>query len=122
MHIVVAVLGGALVAPMLVEIFLAFLLPRRVKRDPLLARRVAIYVYRPWRAIARRLPEHSGDTLLGIYGPFGLLRDLALWVALLMFGYGCLQWGGGSQLAVGLAVDFGQDVHFAAATLVSPGR
>src|ERR1035438_9542653 len=91
MHILVGLLGGALVALMLFEIFLAFLLPRRVKRDPLLARRVAIYAFGPWRALARRLPDQIGDTLLGMYGPFGLLLDLALWVLLLMLGYACLQ-------------------------------
>jgi hypothetical protein len=118
-HILVGILGGALVLLMLLEIFLAFLLPRRVKRDPLLARRVAIYAYQPWRALARRLPDNTADTMLGMYGPFGLLLDLALWVALLMLGYGCLQWGGGSHLAVGHNVDFGHDLYFAAATLVS---
>ena len=121
MRILVGVLGGVLVALMLFEIFLAFLLPRRVKRDPLLARRVAIYVWAPWRALARRLPENMGDTLLGMYGPFGLLLDLGLWVAMLMLGYACLQWAGGSHLRAGAAVSFGDDVYFAAATLVSSG-
>jgi hypothetical protein len=124
MHILVGIAGGVLVALMLLEIFLAFLLPRRVKRDPLLARRVAIYIFRPWRAAARRLPAHTGDTLLGMYGPFGLLLDLALWVALLMLGYACMQWADGSHLATGgRAVDFGHDVYYSAATLVasSPG-
>ncbi len=121
MRILVGLLGGVLVALMLFEIFLAFLLPRRVKRDPLLARRVAIYAFRPWRALARRLPETAGDTLLGMYGPFGLLLDLGLWVAMLMLGYACLQWGGGSHLRAGAPVNFGQDVYFAAATLVSSG-
>ena len=128
MRILVGVLGGALVVLMLFEIFLAFLLPRRVKRDPLLARRVAIYAFGPWRALARRLPDQIGDTLLGMYGPFGLLLDLALWVALLMCGYACLQWAGGShlrgaggpQLGTG-GVDFGQDLYFSAASLVSSG-
>ncbi|HVC84032.1 MAG TPA: hypothetical protein VNC12_02170 [Solirubrobacteraceae bacterium] len=121
MHILIGLLGGALVVLMLFEIFLAFLLPRRVKRDPLLARRVAIYAWGPWRALARRLPDQIGDTLLGMYGPFGLLLDLALWVVLLMFGYACVQWAGGSHLAPGRGVDFGQDVYFSAATLVSAG-
>jgi hypothetical protein len=121
MRILVGVLGGALVVLMLFEIFLAFLLPRRVKRDPLLARRVAIYAFRPWRALARRLPENAADTLLGMYGPFGLLLDLVLWVAALMFGYGCLQWAGGSHLGAGGPVDFGQDLYFGAASLVSTG-
>jgi hypothetical protein len=121
MRILVGILGGALVVLMLFEIFLAFLLPRRVKRDPLLARRVAIYAFGPWRALARRLPEQAGDTLLGMYGPFGLLLDLALWVLLLMLGYACLQWAGGSHLAPLRSVDFDQDLYFSAATLVSTG-
>ena len=83
MRILVGVLGGVLVGLMLFEIFLAFLLPRRVKRDPKLARRVALFLYGPWKAVTRRLPNQIGDTLLGMYGPFGLLLDLALWVAAL---------------------------------------
>ncbi|MGH2850458.1 MAG: two pore domain potassium channel family protein [Solirubrobacteraceae bacterium] len=118
MRIVVGVVGGVLVALMLFEIFLAFLLPRRVKRDPLLARRVAIYLFRPWRAVARRLPDQIGDTLLGMYGPFGLLLDLALWVLVLMLGYACLVWAGGSQIHAGGAT-FGQDFYYAATGLVS---
>src|ERR1700730_12054363 len=121
MRIIVGLLGGALVVLMLFEIFLAFLLPRRVKRDPLLARRVAIYAFGPWRALARRLPDQVGDTLLGMYGPFGLLLDLALWVLLLMLGYACLEWAAGSHLAAGHSVDFGQRLYFSAATLVSTG-
>ncbi len=121
MRILVGLLGGALVVLMLFEIFLAFLLPRRVKRDPLLARRVAIYAFGPWRALARRLPDHAGDTLLGMYGPFGLLLDLGLWVVLLMFGYALIQWAGGSHLSGAGSVDFGQDLYFSAATLVSSG-
>src|SRR5665213_498000 len=121
MHSLIGLLGGVLVVLMLFEIFLAFLLPRRVKRDPLLARRVAIYAWGPWRALARRLPDQIGDTLLGMYGPFGLLLDLALWIVLLMFGYACVQWDGASHLAPGHAVDFGQDLYFSATTLVSAG-
>jgi hypothetical protein len=121
MHVLVGLIGGALIVLMLLEIFLAFLLPRRVKRDPLLARRVAIYAFRPWRALARRLPDAAGDTLLGMYGPFGLVLDLILWVALLMLGYALLQWAGGSHLAHGRSVNFGEDVYYSAATLVSQG-
>ena len=121
MRILVGVLGGVLVGLMLFEIFLAFLLPRRVKRDPKLARRVAIFLYGPWKAVTRRLPDQIGDTLLGMYGPFGLLLDLALWVAGLMLGYACLQWAGGSHVSPGGHADFGQDLYFSAASLVSSG-
>lgn len=96
MRILVGVLGGTLVALMVVEIFLAFLLPRRVKRDPRIVRAVFAWGWRPWRRVARRLPERAADTMLGIYGPLGLLANLVLWVAGLMLGYACLQWALGS--------------------------
>lgn len=120
MRILVGLAGAVLIVLMLLEIFLVFLLPRRVKRDPQLARRIATWAWRPWRALARLLPDQAADTLLGVYGPFGLLLDLLLWVAGLMLGYGLLQWAGGSHLAA-RPVDFGNDIYFAAASLASSG-
>lgn len=120
MHIVVGLVGGLLVVLMLVEIFLTFLLPRRVKRDPRIVRQVDTYVWRPWRALARRLPDRSADTMLGIFGPLGLLTDLVLWVLGLMLGYGCIQWAGGSHLGIPHA-DFGDDMFFSAATMFASG-
>ncbi len=121
-RVLVGVLGGVLVALMLLEIFLAFLLPRRVKRDPRIVRWVFDYGWRPWRALARRLPQQAGDTMLGIYGPFGLLLNLALWVLAMMLGYACLQWAAGSHLGVMRGtVDFGNDLYFSAATMTTDG-
>ncbi len=121
MRILVGVLGGALVALMLVEILVTYLLPRRVKRDPRLVRMVFAYGWRPWRRLARRLPAQAGDTMLGLYGPFGVFVNLVLWVAAMMLGYACLQWAGHSHLAHGHGVDFGEDVFFSAATMASSG-
>jgi hypothetical protein len=124
MRIFVGVLGGGLVVMMLVEIFVTFLLPRRVKRDPKIVRSVFAYAWRPWRRLARALPPQGADTMLGIYGPFGVLLNLVLWVAAMMLGYGCLQWAGHSQLSqLGGAhgVDFGDDLFFSAATMASSG-
>jgi hypothetical protein len=123
MRILVGVIGGALVALMLLEIFVAFLLPRRVKRDPKLVRTVFAYGWRPWRRIARSLPPQAGDTMLGVYGPLGLVLNLVLWVAGLMLGYACLLWAGGSHLGGtrGAVVDFGDDVYYAAATMTTNG-
>jgi hypothetical protein len=121
MRIVVGVLGGALVVLMLVEIFVTFLLPRRVKRDPRIARSVFAYGWRPWRRMARRLPDRAADTMLGIYGPLGLLLNLVVWVLGLMIGYACLQWALGSELHSVRPVGFGDDFFFSAASLVSSG-
>lgn len=116
-----AVLGGVLVALMLVEIFVTFLLPRRVKRDPRIARSVFAYGWRPWRAVARRLPDRAADTMLGVYGPLGLLLNLVLWIAGLILGYACLQWGLHSHLRAAGSSGFGDDLFFSAASLVSTG-
>jgi hypothetical protein len=120
-RVLVGVLGGALVALMLVEIFVTFLLPRRVKRDPKIVRSVFAYAWRPWRRLARGLSTQAADTMLGIYGPFGVILNLVLWVLAMMLGYACLQWAGGSHLGAGHAVDFGNDVFFSAATMASTG-
>lgn len=121
MRILVGALGGALVALMLIEIFLAFLLPRRVKRGPRIVRSMFAFGWRPWRRLARTLPDRAADTMLGIYGPLGLLANLVLWVLGLIVGYACLQWGFGSHLRTAGSVDFGDDFFFSAASLVSSG-
>jgi len=122
MRILVGLLGAALVALMLGEIFFAFLLPRRVKRDPAIVRSIFNYAWLPWRRVARALPTQAADTMLGIYGPFGLLLNLVLWVAALMLGYACLQWAGGSHLGVMRGtVGFGDDLYFSAATMTTDG-
>jgi hypothetical protein len=120
-RILVAVIGGALVISMVTEIFVAFLLPRRVKRDPRLVRTIFVYGWRQWRRISALMPERAADTMLGIYGPLGLIVNLIVWLSLLILGYACLQYGGGSHLAGpgGHVVDFGNDVYFSAATMVA---
>jgi hypothetical protein len=121
MRPLVGVLGGVLVVLMLLEIFLSFVLPRRVKRDPRIVRSIFALAWRPWRRMARLLPDRAADTMLGVFGPVGLLLNLVLWVGGLMLGYACLQWSGHSQLGAVHPVSFGEDLFFSAATLVSSG-
>lgn len=121
MHVLVGLLGALLVALMLLEIFLAFLLPRRVKRDPRMVRRVFDVAWPLWRRLSRMLPAQAADTMLGFYGPAGLILNLVLWVAVMMLGYACLQWAGGSHLQAGRPVGFGHDLYFAAATMAASG-
>jgi hypothetical protein len=98
MRILAGIAGVALILLMLSEFFVAFLLPRRVKREPRIARGLNRLLWRPWRAIARRLPGSASDTFLGFFGPFALIFQLVVWVFGLMIGYGLLEWavvGGG---------------------------
>jgi hypothetical protein len=122
MRLIVGIVGGLLVLLVLAEIFVAFLLPRRVKRDPVIVRHVFDYGWRPWRRIARRLPDLAQDTMLGVYGPFGLLVTLLLWIGVLMVGFACLEWAAGSHLGPsGAQVSFGEDLYYSAATLTTDG-
>jgi hypothetical protein len=109
MRIVVGLAGALLIVLMLAEFFVAFLLPRRVKRDPRIAQGIYRAVWRPWRWVAERLRPVTGDTMLGFFGPFALLLQLIVWSAGLMVGYACLQWAGGGTF----------DVAFSAGTFLS---
>jgi hypothetical protein len=99
-RILVGLLGMLLIALMLSEFYVAFLLPRRVKRDPRIARGVYHAVWRPWRALAHHLRPVAADTLLGFFGPLALLLELVIWALGLVLGYACIQWAGGGAFSV----------------------
>jgi hypothetical protein len=92
------VLGTLLVLAMLAEFFVTFLLPRRVRRDPRIARGLNRFLWRRWRALARRLQPATADTLLGFFGPVALLMPLITWAVGIFLGYALLEWAvaGGS--------------------------
>jgi hypothetical protein len=100
MRILVGVLGVLLIALMLSEFFVAFLLPRRVKRDPRIARGIYEAVWRPWRWTAHRFSPVTADSVLGYFGPLALLLELAVWVLGLVVGYACLSWAGGGAFSL----------------------
>jgi hypothetical protein len=118
-RVLVGVLGAALIALNLAEFAVTFLLPRRVKRGLRLARRVFVWTWIPVRALARRLRGSTGDTMLGIYGPLGLILVLALWTAGLMLGFAMLQWAGGSHVLVHGKGTFFDDLYFSAGAFLS---
>jgi hypothetical protein len=97
MRVLAGVVGVLLIGLMLSEFFVTFLLPRRVRRDPRIARGFNRLLWRPWRALARRLSPPAADTLLGFFGPLALLINLAVWALGLLIGYGLLEYavGGG---------------------------
>jgi hypothetical protein len=98
MRVLIAIVGALLIALMLSEFFVAFMLPRRVRRDPRIARGLDRILWRGWRALAGRLEPTSADTFLGFFGPLALLAQLVVWALGLMIGYGLIEWAvaGGS--------------------------
>ncbi|HEX4761136.1 MAG TPA: hypothetical protein VH256_10060 [Thermoleophilaceae bacterium] len=120
MHVLVGVVGAALVLLVLAEFFVAFLLPRRVKRDPRIARQIYTVAWPVWRWVADRLPRRARDTMLGLFGPLGLIVMLGLWAFGVVVGYACLHWAGGSKLGPGgVEVTFGNDLYYSAGTFFS---
>ena len=92
MRIVAAIVGVIVIALMLSEFFVTFMLPRRVRRDPRIARGFLRALWGPWRAFARQLSPSSADTVLGFFGPLGLLTQLLFWTIGLIIGFGLLEW------------------------------
>ena len=121
MRALAGVAGGVLVVLMLAEFFSTFLLPRRVKRDPRLARRIVRLGWRGWRRAARLLPSTAADTMLGIYGPLILIALLVVWTIGLVVGFALMQWATGSHLSLGHPATFGDDLFFSAGGFLSAG-
>ena len=98
MRVLTAIVGALLVALMLSDFFVTFVLPRGVRRDLRIALRVDRLLWRGWRALARRLEPAGADILLGFFGPLALLALLVVWAFGSMIGYGLIEWAvaGGS--------------------------
>src|SRR5215468_10425373 len=92
MRVLAGIAGVLLIWLIVSEFFVTFLLPRRVRRDPRIARGFNRLLWRPWRALARRLSPPAADTLLGLFGPLALIAELAVWALGLLIGYGLLEY------------------------------
>jgi hypothetical protein len=112
MRVIAAIGGVILIVLLLGEFFVVYLLPRRVRRDPWIARGLTRLLWRPWRGLARRLSAESADTVLGFFGPFALIGQLLVWVAGLIVGYALVEYA-----AVGHA--FGHGLLFSSGLFLS---
>ena len=119
MRALVGLAALIVISAMLAEFFIVFLLPRRVKRDLRIARRVLRWLWVPWRGGARLLPRHSADTLLGIFGPLSLLTILATLSAGMIAGFAGLHYANATHLGTRHAADFGGDLFYSAAAFFS---
>lgn len=117
-HVIVGAVGGLLVLLMLAEFFVTFMLPRRVKRDPRIARGFYRAMWRVWRVLAARLSETAADTMLGFFGPIGVIANLAIWSLGIVLGFACLFWADGAALSLH-GVDFGDDLYYSAGAFFS---
>ena len=94
-QLVAALIGLVLVFVALRDAFETIILPRRVTGV-----RVSKVFYRltwrPWAAIARRMPASDRrETYLSTYGPISLLVLIVLWGAIMITGFALLLWAAG---------------------------
>jgi hypothetical protein len=108
-----------LLAFLLAEFFIVFLLPRRVKRDPAIARAILRTLWVPWRGTASLLPTRPSDTMLGFFGPFGLVAILGMLSAGVTLGYAGLYWATSTHLGAAHPAAFAETLYFSAAAFVS---
>jgi hypothetical protein len=92
MQVVGALIGILLVGGVLRDAFETIILPRRVS-GVRLSKIFYRLSWKPWRAVARRMPPGDRrETFLSVYGPLSLLVLLVLWGLLLIGGFGVLLW------------------------------
>jgi hypothetical protein len=119
LRLLVGLISLVLLAFLLAEFFIVFLLPRRVKRDPAIARAILRTLWIPWRGAADLLPTRSADTMLGFFGPFGLVAILGLLSAGVTVCYAGLYWATSTRLGGAHPAAFTEHLYFSAATFVS---
>jgi hypothetical protein len=115
-------LGVLLIAIALLDAFETIVLPRRVTRQLRLARLFFRSTWRPWAALAPRMPSASREAYLSFYGPLSLIFLIILWAALLIVGFGLINWGLGSAVtASGGEAGFGSDIYMSGTTFFTLG-
>jgi hypothetical protein len=119
LRLVVGLLSLVALAFVMAEFFIVFLLPRRVNRDPAIARGVLRILWIPWRAIAGLLPREAADTMLGIFGPLGLVAILLLLSSGAIVAFAGLHWAVSTKLGAHQPADFGSDLYFSAGSFFS---
>ena len=102
--------GGSLVliVLILVDVFEAMHLPRRITHQFRFARLFYTFSWRPWAALARRMqPGKRRNAFLSFFGPLSVLMLMGAWAVGLVLGFAVLQWSLGSALQTP-----GEDTHF----------
>lgn len=119
-----AVAGGmAILIVALVDVFQTVIVPRAEDTFFRVSRYATRALWRLWPPLARAIYPGNADAredLLGTYAPFALMFQLALWVGMLLWGWGLLFYGLRAQLHPP-NISFGSAVYFAGTSLMTIG-
>jgi ion channel len=101
-HIYAIILGLVVIWTVLLDAFETVVLPRRVTRHFKLTAWFYRRTWIPWRRIARQIQTPARQqSFLGYFGPLSLFLLLGFWAAMLIFGFGLLQYGAGAHEQLG---------------------
>ena len=121
-----AILGLALVAVVLWDVFETIILPRRVTRRVRLARVFYRWTWRPWRFITCFIrKKNRRESFLSYYGPLSLLGLFCVWAASLIVAFAVLHYAAGSavisQIAATGQPGFRTDLYMSGTTFFTLG-
>jgi hypothetical protein len=123
MHILIGILGFALLLSILWDAFETVILPRHVRRSFRIAR---LFYRNAWRicyhtAIRIRNPKRR-EGYLGYFGPLSLLLLIGFWALALVLAFAMVQWAAGSALSSpGSLSTFRTDLYFSGTTFFTLG-
>jgi len=115
--------GVAIFLIVIWDAFEAIILPRRVTRRFRLTRLFYKTTWTTWKFIIGLVSSRkSRETLLGFFGPISLLILVGVWAVGLVFGFGLMQYGAGSAVAVtGAQPGFVTDLYLSGTTFFTLG-
>lgn len=122
MRALVAGLGVAVVALVLLEAFEALLLPRRIAHPLRIARTFTAGFWRLWKRLAHLVPRSGRDDFLAVYAPLSLLLLFALWACLIVGAFATIHAARGSWVqAPEGRPDWGTYLYLSATTFITLG-
>jgi voltage-gated potassium channel Kch len=113
-------LGLLLVLVVVWDLFETVVVPRPTPGRLRIARYVIRGGWRLAKLVGRRVPRRLRDTLFGLFGPGSAILLLAVWLAVLILGYGLMLYGIRDQLRP-VPSDLGTSIYFAASSVLTLG-
>ena len=123
LHIPAIILGVLILWIVLLDAFETVVLPRRVTRHFKLTAWFYRRTWIPWKGIARHTHTPSRQqNFLGYFGPLSLFLLLVFWAAMLIIGFGLVQYGIGGHEQLGKEpITFGRLLYHSGETFFTLG-
>ncbi|HEX7948846.1 MAG TPA: potassium channel family protein [Candidatus Limnocylindrales bacterium] len=120
MELLAAGLGLALIALVAWDLFQTVIVPRPMPGHLRIARYTVRGSWQGVKWLGRRVPVPVRDTLFGLFGPGATILLLAVWLALLILGFGLVFYALRDQLSP-VPENLGGTLYFAATSLLTIG-